>query len=273
MGSQFAYFGVPQNILLIFHLAGVLLVVILWYILRVERRFHDVMENDEKLAGMLSILSVQLRSPITMVGWYSQLMLSQDFGTLKVAQIEALDKIQRGAEAANGVLNRLLELSRFDRGHMTVKPVALDVAKELRKAVDVLQSEFENKEQLVGAPKDEQPLLALTDPIVFHSAMATLLSNASAYTKTQGMVTVACFKQGRNIIVNVQDTGIGIPADERRYMFTKFFRGKEAKLMAPAGNGLSLYLIKGLLATTGATVSFTSTPGQGSTFTVTMPAA
>jgi signal transduction histidine kinase len=104
-------------------------------------------------------------------------------------------------------------------------------------------------------------------PFVFEN----LIDNAIKYTSAGGIVSVMLARTAKNVLVTIADTGIGIPTDEQKNIFTKFFRATNAVKVVTDGNGLGLFVVKTIVERHGGTVSFVSEVGKGTVFTIELP--
>lgn len=265
------HLGISDNVLLILYLIAILLVCITWYVLRVEKRFRYIADKDEKVATMLAVLSTQLRSPITSINWYAELILEQDFGKLKVAQIEALDKIKRGSEQASAVVERILELSKLDRGEVELKNSSVELGSMISKIVKANADAADAKNIVLDFDKPVTATTCYADPIVLHNIIESLIQNAIQFSHDDQTVQISLANEIDTVSIHVHDDGIGISAEEQPKIYSKFFRGQQAKLMHPTGNGLSLYIAKELLLDMKGSISFKSEKNSGTTFSITLP--
>ena len=101
--------------------------------------------------------------------------------------------------------------------------------------------------------------------------VSNLISNAVKYTPEGGVVKVGYQVEVSRLVISVSDTGIGVPLEDQDRLFTRFFRASNARNAVIKGTGLGLYIAKKSLAILGGEISFTSVPGAGTTFTITLP--
>lgn len=231
---------------------------------RIERE-----ERDQK--AMIALLSHRLRTPLTSVKWHTELLLNQEFGKLQIAQLELLDKVNSGISDAITVLNKFLEVSRVERGELDVKAVAIDVEDAVERVIDTVIALTQKKEQIILFSRQEAHVILIMNPLIFHTIVEGVLSNAVTYTQNGGTITVTVKEEEKNVTISITDTGIGISEKDRKRIFTKFYRSERARMMSPNGNGLGLYLIRQILAERGGAIECVSQEGKGSTFSIRMP--
>ena len=110
-----------------------------------------------------------------------------------------------------------------------------------------------------------------TDPKLLRIVFQNLLSNAVGYTPSEGKISIEIKKYESGVVIEVSDSGSGIPPDAQSKIFTKFFRADNAQTIKPDGTGLGLYIVKAIVGTLGGTISFQSKEKEGTVFLVTMP--
>ncbi len=251
-------------------LASLLLLVII--LLREEMRYRRLVEMERNKSAMLTMLSHQLRTPLTSGKWYLELLMKKEFGAVSVAQLEALHEVDAGVSNALNILNRFLERVRLERTDVTSHPVAVDLGKALQTACANFAHSASEKQVELRQKQNAGRIVAFTDPLLLYAVLDVVLNNAVAYTPEHGTINVSCREEGNRAAIEIADSGIGITADEGKDVFHRFFRGKEAQRVAPHGDGLGLHLAKMLLSRLGGSISFTS-EGKGTTFVVALPLA
>ena len=169
------------------------------------------------------------------------------------------------------LLDDLTALTDAQRPGLLLERRPVDLASVAERQLDVLDERFARKGirvgrhlQAVGVNGDEKRL---------HQVVSNLLSNALRYTDEGGRVTVSTFGDGELGVLRVEDTGIGIAEEDRARVFERFWRGEKSRSRATGGAGIGLAIVRELVVAHGGEVTVTSEPGQGSTFTVTLPLA
>ena len=234
-------------------------------------------ELDEAKSGFISVASHQLRTPLTSIRWYSEMLLSGDVGILNDAQKDFMTEVHSGAERLYQTVDLLLGISRVESGKIKVekRPIDLgvftgEIAKELASQID------EKGSTLSVLPPEGDPIIVSLDPLTLRQVILNIFSNAIRYTNSKdGIIEVAWRKkEGENeVVYSVRDNGIGISEAERSRVFSKFFRAENARATIPDGSGLGLALVKELVESWGGKVWFETEEGKGSTFFFTVPLA
>lgn len=237
----------------------------------IERDITHEKEVDQAKTEFVSLVSHQLRSPLTAVRWYTEMLLGGDCGSITDKQKESLEEIEKSNQRMTDLVEVFLNISRIEMGMFSVfpKPIhpkqildsilfeARDSAGE--KCLDITQE----------LPPEEKTYLL--DPILFRILAQNLISNAIKYSREKGSVKIRFAQEGNVIIFSVSDTGIGIPKDAGRLVFTRMFRAQNALESAAEGTGLGLYIVKEIVDRAGGSIHFSSKEGEGSLFTIRFP--
>jgi signal transduction histidine kinase len=192
-------------------------------------------------------------------------------GELNEQQQGYVKKIISGVENMSRLVNNLLDLGRIDLGvglqveHVTV----LDIIERVTSALQ-LQANQKNIQLSVELSKD-MPNAVEADQALLHQAVYNLVENAIKYTPDNGRVTVRTSSQPGFLIFSVEDSGIGIPADDLPRLFEKFYRGKQREARAQHGSGLGLAIVHSIAESHGGRVWVDSVVGKGSTFHLQIP--
>ncbi|MDA8611456.1 ATP-binding protein, partial [Candidatus Pacebacteria bacterium] len=226
---------------------------------------------DKAKSEFVSLASHQLRTPLSSINWYSEMLMDGDAGKLNKKQKEYLDQIAIGNKRMIDLVNSLLDVSRLELGTFSVDPENADI----KKVSDQIFKEIKNisKEKKIKLTKKyEKDLPEISIDIkLTQMIVQNLLSNAVKYTPEKGKVNFRIFKSGKNIQIDVTDTGYGIPDSQKEKIFTKFFRAENVTVLDTEGTGLGLYIIKSVVDTVGGKIWFESKEGKGTTFSVQIP--
>jgi len=180
------------------------------------------------------------------------------------------------ADKLNSIISDILRASEMDTDEFrmddaTAKPEQIeDIIKSVHEQLHG-QAETRNLQLIMETPKQKLPKV-MTSGEFLEQAIFNLVDNAIKYTK-QGYVKVVLSQDGGNVIIKVQDSGIGIPEKDKKKVFDKFARGANAVDMYTDGSGLGLFIVKKIVeAHKGGQVSVQSQEGKGTTFTISLPA-
>ncbi|NUU15738.1 PAS domain-containing protein [Cellulomonas humilata] len=218
----------------------------------------------------VSLVSHELRTPLTSVLGYLEL-LTDGTDPLSDEQREYLTVIERNARRQLRLVGDLLLSAQVDAGRFSIAPQRIDAAEIVSAAVAAATPVAEAAGIELVPSVTSTPLDA--DPVRLAQAVDNLLSNAIKFTPSGGTVrlTVAPGVRG-GAVVEVADSGIGIPPDELSQLTNRFFRASTATRRAIPGVGLGLSITKAIIDAHGGTLDITSTLGEGTTFSITVPA-
>jgi PAS domain S-box-containing protein len=235
--------------------------------------FRDVSrerEVDRAKTEFVSLASHQLRTPLSAISWYAEMLMDGDAGKLNKQQMEFLSEIYQGNKRMVALVNALLNVSRIDLGTFAVEPTPTKIVEIAESVIKELQSQIETKEQKLVTDFDELPEMQL-DVNLARIIFQNLISNAVKYTPEKGTVTVKVKKDSDKVVITVADTGYGIPKEQQERIFQKLFRADNVREKEADGTGLGLYIVKAILDNSGGDIKFVSEENKGTTFTATLP--
>ncbi len=224
---------------------------------------------------VLSVASHEIHTPLTSMNDAVSLLLEDGTEGLNAKQRHLLELLQRDIARLTGLVERLLDLSRYDwPGYPVERRQYVDVARTLQNAVDSIQHRAARKGlSLVTVINEDLPQVQ-GDRDRFLQVAQNLLDNAVKFTPVGGLVEVGARRDGNEILVWVRDTGIGIPEEYHEWIFEKFTRlyaDDEDEEDQAEGYGLGLSIAKSIVEAWGGRIWVESRPGEGSTFRFTVP--
>jgi len=258
----------PRVVALIVILVTVILITISYLIVQ---GFEKLVEANRLKSEFVSIASHQLRSPLTGVKWAIALMLSEQTEHLDPEQLERLKTIKESNQRMINLVNDLLNVSRIEQGRLGLKPEKTSLEKLIQRIVEeyALLAKAKNVKVFLEAEKD-LPLI-LIDPQGMRLVLHNLVDNAIIYAKSGGKVKIRLFKKGRLIRCELEDNGVGIPKEDQKKIFQKFFRSQNVMKYQTEGTGLGLFIAKAIIKSSKGNINFKSQEGQGSTFWIELP--
>ena len=243
------------------------------------RRDLELTETNERLRELdsiksefVSVAAHQLRTPLTGIKWTLNALLNEEVGTLDEKQKKFISDGLVSTYRLIELINDLLDTARLEEGKFgfSFKVQALTpILEQTVKNYEVIAKE-KGIEFTLKLPEAELPFLKLDTEkigIVFDN----LIDNAIKYTIPGGKVAVKVSIDKKYVVIEVEDTGIGIPKAQFHRMFTKFFRAVNAQLAETSGTGLGLYVSYNIVKRHKGTLSFESREGEGSTFILSLP--
>ena len=220
----------------------------------------------------ISLVSHQLRTPLTVIRVYGEMLTSGMLGQLTPEQAKWVRNMTNSSARLIDVVGDILNVSRIDLGRVKIATAPHDMTGLTRSCVkDVMPLAAERQVRIRVTCPNDLPLIPLDDTI-FMQIVHNLLTNAIRYTQPQlGRVTVSLKATKDGYLLAVRDNGIGIPAEARDHVFERFYRAKNALGMEVQGSGLGLYLVKVMSDAYRGKVWFESSVGKGTTFYVQVP--
>lgn len=227
---------------------------------------------DKTKSEFLSIASHQLRTPISGIKGYLSMILEGDFGKIEEKPKEILKSIYDNTERLNGLVNDFLDVSRIERGKLTMERKSTDIAEMIQSIVSNFQPVADAKGLKLdySPPKTSIPQVNV-DPNKLRQVALNLVDNAFKYTG-QGSIHVTLEGLKDRFRVCVKDTGVGLDPDEAKNLFRPFVRTADSSKSNATGSGLGLYVARKIVQYHGGKVWAESEgKGKGSTFCMEVP--
>jgi two-component system phosphate regulon sensor histidine kinase PhoR len=225
---------------------------------------------QKRNAEFVSAVSHEMKTPLSSIRAYAELLVEGEADDAATRE-EFLQVIHSQAERLQRLIDNLLNLARIEAGVVAVNKAPLSLNDLLSEAVHVMQPPAEQKR--ITLTSDFSPLYlgVLADRDMLLQAAINLISNAVKYTPAGGQVTVRSRLSDEEVVLEVQDTGVGLSPEDCQRVFEKFYRVKKDRDMAP-GTGLGLALVKHIVEDVhGGRIEVSSQLGQGSTFRILLP--
>ncbi|HEY2636167.1 MAG TPA: ATP-binding protein [Solirubrobacteraceae bacterium] len=237
--------------------------------LTVLREITGEREADRLKDEFFALVSHELRTPLTSIIGYLELVLDEVEG-IRADQRHYLEVVQRNATRLLRLVGDLLFVAQVEAGKLSLDPGAVDLPQLVHEAVDTGRPRAEARGIALRAEVEPvEPIWGDRDRL--GQVLDNLVTNALKFTPEDGTVTVRLTRAGARVIVEVEDTGMGIPRDEQSRLFDRFFRASTATAQAVPGVGLGLTIVKAILEAHGGTVGVESEPGRGTTFRIDLP--
>ena len=238
-----------------------------------ELRFSNrqLQRLDEAKNEFISMASHQLRTPLTSIKGYLDMMLEGDLGKISPTQRAVLREAFSSSERMVRLINDFLNVSRLQTGKFTIDKQSVDIAQILRDEVSLLKVVADQRSVEMVLKIDKKiPSLAV-DSEKIRQVMLNMIDNAIYYSSPHKKVAITLKSSGKMIEFSVKDSGIGVPKSEQANLFGKFFRGTNAKKRRPDGTGVGLFLAKKVILSHDGEMIFESEEGKGSTFGFKLP--
>jgi signal transduction histidine kinase len=231
----------------------------------------------EELEGLknefISTISHELRTPMTSIKGYTDLLLSEKVGTLSEQQRRFMHVVKNNADRLTALVNDILDISRIETGRVKLKVTSINLARLIGDMADNFRGRMVEKSlELILDLPPRLPLIRGDEARVVQ-ILENLASNAWKYTPEGGKVTVKARAVDGFVQVDVVDTGIGIAQRDLAHIFDRFYRTEQAEVRAVDGTGLGLAIVKMFVELLGGRIWVQSELNQGSIFSFTLPLA
>lgn len=236
---------------------------------------HDVTREKliEKMkTEFVSLTAHQLRTPLSAIKWTTKMVLDEELGKINEEQREFLQDSYDSNERMIALINNLLNVARIEEGRYIFKPMLADIEKITKNVIDSYKEEAKRRGLKVEFKKPEKKLpQVILDVEKMQIAIDNLVRNAIRYTLRRGKITVSLKCDKEKMEFSIKDTGVGIPRNQQKRIFTKFFRAANVIRMETEGAGLGIFISKNIIEAHKGKIWFESELGKGTTFYFTIP--
>lgn len=237
--------------------------------------YQDITDEyyiDRAKTEFVSLASHQLRTPLSAMNWYAEMLTRGYAGKLDHTQTDFVEEIYKSSKRMSELVSTLLNVSRIELGTFSIEPIEYDLCKIIDTVFDELKLQVSQKHITMDIEADKRPFIVSIDVKLMDIVIENLLTNAVKYTADGGKISVSLSREKNgSATIAVKDTGYGIPAGEQNKIFTKMYRAENIKIMDTYGTGLGLYMVKAILDSSGCAIRFTSVEKKGTTFFVEIP--
>ena len=242
------------------------------------RLFREIQEKSAQLeiankhkSEFLANMSHELRTPLNAIIGFSEVLSERMFGEINEKQAEYLKDIHESGRHLLSLINDILDLSKIEAGRMELEVSSFDLPGALSNAITLIRERAQRHSIALGLEVDGSLGEYQGDERKFKQIMLNLLSNAVKFTPDGGKVDVSAKRANGAIEVAVRDTGIGIAPEDQAVVFEEFRQVGRDRMRTAEGTGLGLALTRRFVELHGGAIRLDSTPGQGSTFSFTLP--
>ena len=218
----------------------------------------------------IASVSHEFKTPLTAMGAILERLLSNEVQDPKKVQ-EYYRTLSHDSERLKRLVKNVLDFTKIEDGKREYRLMATDIARLVRQEVDNFKRENERAGFRVEIKMDEDIPPVLADEEALKQALHNILDNAAKFSRREKTIDVAVIRQQDSVEIAVEDSGIGIPENEQKKVFEKFYRGKQASSVSPTGTGLGLTLVKHIMDAHGGDVVIRSQPGKGTCIGLILP--
>jgi CheY-like chemotaxis protein/signal transduction histidine kinase len=232
-----------------------------------EARAAEIETAARLKSEFLANFSHEIRTPLNAILGYCDLVLREEGQRLTPHGRRDLNVIKSNARTLLALINDILDLSKIEAGRVEIVNEDVDVEALVEECASSVRELLRAKQVELRTQVGSGARTAFTDPLKLKQILLNLLSNAAKFTET-GEVVLAVHAEGQAIVIDVEDTGVGIPADQLAHIFEKFRQVDGSPMRRAGGTGLGLAIVKEVSKLLGGDVTVKSTLGRGTTFTV-----
>lgn len=248
-------------------------------VLRDITKEHEI---DRAKTEFVSLASHQLRTPLSTIKWYIEMLLEQDAGKVNQEQQKLLEEAYLSSDRMTQLVTALLNVSKIELGTFGDSPEKFNLSNEVHEIAQEMDS-FLKKKHIKLTIKISKKLTLYMDVKILRIIIGNIITNSIKYSKQGGHVSIKANKiiKGRKIadryapansvLFTISDDGLGIPKPQQSKVFTKLFRADNAKAVDTDGTGLGLYITKSLVDKIHGHIWFISREKRGTTFYITIP--
>jgi signal transduction histidine kinase len=262
------YIAEPRIVALIVLVISAVLLVLATLI---TNSFEKLAEANRMKSEFISIVSHQLRAPLSNLAWAIELLMSGRLGKIEEQQVEYFKILKENSDRMKDLVKDLLIVSKIESARLFLKKEEFSLEELTREIV----KEFEPFARASNCEIEffaEQNLPKIFgDRYQIRQVIENLLDNAIRYTKGKGKVKIRIRKEKNFVHFEIEDNGVGIPKEDQKFIFQKFFRASNVLKYKTQGTGLGLYISKAIIERSGGKIGFKSQERVGSTFWFKLP--
>jgi signal transduction histidine kinase len=233
--------------------------------------YYAVQQANNAKSQFISVVSHELRIPMTSIKGYADLLRQGVVGPLNDAQRNFVEIIRNNVERMSILVSDLSDISRIETGRLKLERARVSVGEYIEQTMQSLRPKLEEKSQVLTIEVEPGLPEAYLDPNRLIQVLSNLVSNAWKYTPVGGSICISAHPQGAYLRIEVKDNGYGISPEDQKHVFSQFFRSEDSKVRDEQGWGLGLSVARQLVELMGGEMGFQSQLGAGSTFWFTVP--
>jgi signal transduction histidine kinase/tetratricopeptide (TPR) repeat protein len=267
MGGESGFF-LYKNIFF-WTIISLLIILLIGSGLIIRTIIHEVNLLNLKSEFIASV-SHEFKSPLTSMGAVIERLLDGEVRDPNKAK-EYYRILSHDSERLKRLVKNVLDFTKIEEGKREYKRASIDIVGLVRQEVESFEQENKDDCFEVGIEIDDDVPLVFVDEEAMSQALRNILDNAAKFSGQEKKIDIRVCRKENNVEIAVQDKGIGIPENEQKRIFEKFYRGKRASFVSPTGTGLGLTLVKHIMDAHGGDVLIRSQPGEGTCVSLFVP--
>jgi len=262
------YVAEPEVVVLIVLILSAILLMITFAI---TQSFERLIEANRMKSEFVSIVSHQLRSPLSNLKWALELLMSGRLGNIEAPQLEYFRILKDSSARMRELVRDLLIVSRIEQGKLPLQTVEVSLPPLIKDLILEFTPLAEASNVAIKFEPDSSLPNVLADPFKIKLVVENFLDNAIRYIKGNGKVGIKLSREDHFLHFQIRDNGVGIPKEDQKYIFKKFFRSSNALKRQTQGTGLGLYIAKSIIERSKGKIWFQSKEDKGTILHFTLP--
>jgi len=239
---------------------------------QLERLNTELRSLDEMKSNLLANVSHELHTPLVSIKGYTEMILKRKLGPLTPEQERGLEVALKNIDRLIELIDNLLSFARMETGETQLTLEDIPIWQLVDEAVDLVGERIKRRNLSVTTQYESDDLVARGDRVKLGQVFTNLLTNAVKFNREGGNIAIAARRgTGGFLDVEVADSGIGVPPEEHERIFERFYQVDSGSRRRYEGTGIGLSIVRDILRLHGCSIRVTSVPGQGSTFSFTLP--
>ncbi|KKQ76859.1 MAG: two-component hybrid sensor and regulator [Parcubacteria group bacterium GW2011_GWC1_38_6] len=264
------YVDDPIMVVFIVLLSAAILFIMAFFI---TNGFEKLAEANRMKTEFVGIVSHQLRAPLSNLKWSIELLMSGGLGKIEEKQKEYFQILEENSSRMHELISDLLVVSRMETTGFFSHKASFSLIKLVKETIKEFDIFTKSSNIKIDFDYPSKKIDTLADSPHIKLVVENLIDNAIRYAKKGGNIQIKAQARKDKIYLEIKDDGVGIPKNDQRYIFQKFFRAQNALKHQTQGSGLGLYIAKTMIEKSNGKIGFNSKENEGSTFWFTLPLA